>query len=171
MEFQTAISTSQSLLAKIEADQLSATEILAAISELVKTENGARGFFVTYLTSDRPLADHPTPEIIQALATNPEIVAQLLVKNLAMSTAMILTHEHNNNEEMAKSSAQVRQRSANLITMIQLPIIFTLCQEMLTNIYTNTGKYQEFFTRWGYDDQQKKLIAETLTEISAKIST
>ncbi len=107
--FQEAIALTQSLLSRIEAG-VSPAEIEAGIAELVKSENGARGFFVTYLTSDGNLADNPSPEVVRALQSSPEIVAELLVKNLAMSAAMAVTHRRNGLEEMAQGSDRVRSR-------------------------------------------------------------
>jgi len=57
--FEGAIELTQSLLSLIEADQLSEADIEQAVRSLVKTQNGARGFFVTYLTDDLPEADQP----------------------------------------------------------------------------------------------------------------
>ena len=55
--FEQAIALTQSLLSQIEAGSLSEADIATVISALVKTENGARGFFVTYLTSASSAAD------------------------------------------------------------------------------------------------------------------
>jgi exonuclease VII small subunit len=44
MTFEQAIALTQSLLSRIEAGELPPGEIEAAITELVKSENGARGF-------------------------------------------------------------------------------------------------------------------------------
>jgi uncharacterized membrane protein (DUF441 family) len=49
--FEEAIAFTQSLMSQIEAGEVSPSEIRNAIAQLVKSENGARGFFVTYLTS------------------------------------------------------------------------------------------------------------------------
>jgi len=48
--FENAIQQTQDLLTQIEF--LDANTITQKLTELVSTENGARGFFVTYLTSD-----------------------------------------------------------------------------------------------------------------------
>jgi hypothetical protein len=60
-----------------------------AISALLQTANGARGFFVTFLTGESPLADAPTAGIIRALRSAPAMVADLMTKNLAMPTEMM----------------------------------------------------------------------------------
>ncbi|WP_377475201.1 hypothetical protein [Microcoleus anatoxicus] len=76
--FEGAIALTQSLLSEIEADRLSQAQIQQAVASLVNTHNGARGFFVTYLTDDRHLADEPSPGVLDALREAPEIVAELL---------------------------------------------------------------------------------------------
>ena len=90
--FNEARSSTEDLLKQIDGAKLNAEETRKAIASLVKSENGARGFFVTYLTSERTFADHPSPEVIEAMQSSPEIVGELLVKNLAMSAAMAVTH-------------------------------------------------------------------------------
>ncbi len=160
--FQEVIALTQSLLSRIEAGELSPAEIEAAITELVKSENGARGFFVTYLTSEGTLADNPSLEIVRALQASPEIVAELLVKNLAMSAAMAVTHRRNGLEEMAQGSERVRSRTAHLIQLVQLPAVGELSQKLLESATTGEGRYKDFLERWGYDDEQRQVISQAL---------
>lgn len=162
--FEGAIELTQSLLSEIEADRLSQGEIQQAVASLVKTQNGARGFFVTYLTDDRPLADRSFPGVLDALREAPEIVAELLVKNLAMSVAMVVYHSRHQNEEMAAGSARVQSRSRHLIQTLQMPACQTLAQQMLESIRTGEGEYEQFFQRWGYDGEQKVAIDSALRE-------
>jgi len=65
--FQQAIALTESLLSQVEASAISQSETADAIALLVKTENGARGFFVTYLTSDVSIADNPPTSAVQAV--------------------------------------------------------------------------------------------------------
>ena len=153
--FEGAIELTQSLLSLIEADQLLQGDIEQAVRSLVKTQNGARGFFVTYLTDDRQEADRPSPGVVEALRSAPEIVAELLVKNLAMSAAMVVYHSRHQSDEMAAGSARVQKRSRNLIQILQMPACQTLASQMLESLQNGKGEYEEFFQRWGYDDEQK----------------
>jgi hypothetical protein len=162
--FEGAIELTQSLLSEIEVDRLSQGEIQQAVASLVKTQNGARGFFVTYLTDDRLLANRPSPGVLDALREAPEIVAELLVKNLAMSAAMVLHHSRHQSEEMAAGSARVQGRSRHLIQTLQLPACQTLAQQMLESIRTGEGEYEQFFQRWGYDGEQKEAIDAAVRE-------
>ncbi|MCC3433131.1 MAG: hypothetical protein JGK08_25040, partial [Microcoleus sp. PH2017_04_SCI_O_A] len=54
--FEGAIELTQSLLPQIEGSRLSEAQIEQAVASLVKTKNGARGFFVTYLTDEGQVA-------------------------------------------------------------------------------------------------------------------
>jgi hypothetical protein len=160
--FEGAIELTQSLLSLIEADQLSEADIEQAVRSLVKTQNGARGFFVTYLTDDRQEADRPSPGVVEALRSAPEIVAELLVKNLAMSSAMVVYHSRHQSEEMAAGSARVQKRSRNLIQILQMPACQTLASQMLESLQNANGEYEEFFQRWGYDNEQKVAIGSAV---------
>lgn len=160
--FEGAIELTQSLLSEIEADRLLQGDIEQAVTSLVKTQNGARGFFVTYLTDDRQEADQPSPGVVEALRSAPEIVAELLVKNLAMSAAMVVYHSRHQSEEMAAGSARVQERSRNLIQILQMPACQTLALQMLESLQNASGEYEEFFQRWGYDNEQKLAIGSAV---------
>lgn len=162
--FEQAIALTQSLLDLMERQDLSTADITAAIADLVKTEAGARGFFVTYLTDNRSLADQPTPAVIQALQTAPETVAELLVKNLAMSTAMALHHDRQQDPTMSASSRQVQARTANLISLVQLTAIQVRADQLLESLLTGAGPYTSFLDRWGYDEEQRQAIQAALTQ-------
>ncbi|MBW4526154.1 MAG: hypothetical protein KME18_13290 [Phormidium tanganyikae FI6-MK23] len=164
ISFEDAIELTQSLLAEVEQRRVSEPELESIITALVQSENGARGFFVTYLTSDRDLADHPSTAVIQALQSSPQIVTELLVKNLAMSTAMILTHLHNQNPEMAKGSERVQQRTQQIVQMIQLPEISTRLQQFQASAQTGDGEYAGFLSRWKYDAEQRQSIAQQVKQ-------
>ncbi|MEA5534356.1 hypothetical protein [Crocosphaera sp. XPORK-15E] len=158
LSFEDALQLSEIFLEGMESKSLKETEIQEIITTLVSSENGARGFFVTYLTSDKYLADTPTKEVINALKTSPEIVSELLVKNLAMSSAMAITHRRNNDEEMAQGSDTVCQRTTKLIQQVELCLIQEKLQQLQETIVTGSGKYAPFLERWGYDEEQKKVI-------------
>lgn len=162
--FEEAIALTHKFIEQI--NQLSEKEKSVIISSLVASENGARGFFVTYLTSDNPIADHPSEGIISGLKTSPEIVSELLVKNVAMSTAMRITHTRNNDPEMAESSLQVTQRSLNLINQLSLREIQAKIEQLKNTIVETKGTYQDFLNKWGYDQEQKEIILNTLNNLA-----
>ncbi|MGF1491334.1 MAG: hypothetical protein ACFBSC_02535 [Microcoleaceae cyanobacterium] len=162
LSFQQAIQVVQTLLQQAEAGELRDTEIESLITRLVATENGARGLFVTDLTADYSLADQTSPGLVEALKTSPEIVSELLVKNVAMSTAMEIHHQRNQDVETAKGSHRVQQRSIKLIQTLDLPIVKEKVEKLRQSAQTGAGPYQTFLNRWNYDEEQRKAIAQAL---------
>ncbi|AFY94778.1 hypothetical protein [Chamaesiphon minutus] len=166
IKFDEAIELTQAFLAQLKKQELTPDGVRDFVSELVKTANGARGFFVTYLTSPDPICDEPQPEIIDALRTHPEVTADLLVKNIAMSTAQQLYHQRRNDSDMVTSSATVAARTTKIIQQINLPQIWNICRELIVSIETGTGSYTDFLTRWGYDEEQKTAIAQAVSQLN-----
>lgn len=169
--FEEAIALTQSLMSQMEAGEVSQPEIAEAIAQLVKTENGARGFFVTYLTSEGTLADNPSPEVIQALQSSPDTVAELLVKNLAMSSAIAVAHRRDGNEEIAQGSDRVRSRTAHLIEQVNLPQVRELALALHQSAATGKGIYKTFLQRWGYDAQQREVICDALEQVMPEVQS
>jgi hypothetical protein len=160
--FEQAIVLTQQLLDAPESPE----QLQTTISELLQTDNGARGFFVTFLTGDSSLADYPIPPILNGLQTAPDRVADLLTKNLAMATAMEITHLRESAPDKAAGSARVKQRTQKLIQQLQaeMPALKTCLQELATSLTSlDAGQYQSFLQRWGYDLEQRKAI-QTLVE-------
>lgn len=160
--FEAAIAKTQDLLEQIAQAQISPEQAGAEIADLVKSQNGARGFFVTYLTDERPFADQADPAVVAALATSPETVAELLVKNLVMSTAMIIAHRRNQDEPNAQGSEQVQQRTAALISALQNPLLAEKIADLYHSLQTGAGDYATFLDRWGYDPEQRAAMAAAL---------
>ncbi|PSF38199.1 hypothetical protein C7H19_06930 [Aphanothece hegewaldii CCALA 016] len=165
LSFEEAIDITQSLILKMKTNELSASEIESMIVALVKTENGARGFFVTYLTVVDKIADHPSPEVINALKASPEIVSQLLVKNLAMSTATAILHRRNDDQEMAQGSDQVRHRTTHLIKQLPSDTLSNHLNQLKESLEQNKGEYTDFLKRWKYDTEQKEAIYQSLLSL------
>ncbi len=161
LTFEQAIAKTETLLENMAANDLSESETETAIANLVKTHNGARGFFVTYLTDPRAFVDRPSEAVIRALETSTE-VPDLLIKNMAMSAAMVIHHRRNQHEEMAASSDRVRSRSVHLIQSLNIPVLKTMVQQLLDSVKTGEGEYQTFLERWGYDAEQREAIAQAI---------
>jgi hypothetical protein len=160
ISFENAIQQTQDLLTQIEF--LDANTITQKLTELVSTENGARGFFVTYLTSDLSYTEYPSLEVITALKTSPILVNELLVKNLAMSTAMVIYHRKQGDEENARGSERVQEKTGQLIKQLLSPELGEKLQQLATSLNREQGEYQAFLERWGYDDCQRQAIAEII---------
>jgi len=160
INFENAIQQTQDLLSQIEF--LDANKITKKFTELVSTENGARGFFVTYLTSDLSYTEYPSLEVITALKTSPILVNELLVKNLAMSTAMVIYHRSQGDEANAQGSEKVQEKTGQLIKQLLSQALGEKLQQLATSLNTGQGEYQAFLERWGYDDCQRQAIAEII---------
>ncbi len=161
MTFEEAIAYTDQLLSRTDLDD---AQLQSEITNLVRTANGARGFFVCFLTGEWELADNPSPAIIQALQAEPNAIAELLVKNLAMSTAMAIAHRRNGNEEQAQGSDRVAERTALLIEKVDLPEVHTIAEQMQNSADTDSGEYAAFLEKWGYDAEQKQAIANALSK-------
>lgn len=172
ISFQGAIAHTEALLAQHQAGTLTATAWGEAIAALVASRDGARGFFVAYLTSESPLADHPEAEVIEALAAAPPIVPELLVKNLAMSAASELGHQRANNDAAAAGSARTCDRSGRLLVALLSrsgEAIATTVRSHLKalgeSLQTGQGEWGAFLDRWGYDEAQRRRIAEAIARL------
>ena len=166
ISFPQAIATTQSLINQIATGQLQEEQIESQVAALVSSKPGARGFFVAYLTSGLPLADNPSVGVINALKSFPNLVGELLVKNVAMSTAMAVTHQRNNDAENARDSEIVARRSINLIKQLDLDLITKELRELKISLTTKEGSYREFLEKWGYDDEQKEMIGLAIERLS-----
>ena len=162
--FEQAIALTQSLLDQIEQDTIPEQEVEQTIATLVGSENGARGFFVTYLSDERPLVEHMFPVVARALSVAPEVISPLMVKNLAMSTAMGIAHRRNQSESLAQGSDLVRSRAAHIVQALSLPQLQAEAEKLAASIDTGTGAYQSFLQRWGYDVEQQQAIREALLQ-------
>ncbi len=159
------IELAYSLLEQMKSGKLKEDELQKRIIDLVASKTGARNFLGAYLTRDSSLPEKPSAAVLNALRTSPEIVGELMAKNLIMPTAMAITHRRNNDEEMAKGSERVCQRAAYLIEQLNLETIQQQLQLLLNTIVTGKGEYQSFLERWGYDQEQKQAMQEKITQI------
>lgn len=165
LSFPQSIEATQALMNKIKNKELNEIEIQNEVSTIVNTKNGGRGFFVAYLTSDLPSSDYPSQGIINGLKSSIEVTSKLLVKNLAMSSAMAFVHEQNNDFTSAKASQKVTQRTKNLIRKIDEDIIVEELKQLKNTISTGRGEYKGFLKRWQYDENQKEEIKRVLSNI------
>jgi hypothetical protein len=157
VSFEAAIALAEALVDQLAQGTLSEADIEQAIAALVATENGARGFFVTYLSDERAAAE-PSPPLIRALSSSPQIVATLMVKNLAMSTAMAIAHRRNQDQQTAQGSDRVRRRSAQIIRELRSPELTHEIAALVDSIDTDSGAYKAFLDRWNYDTEQRHAI-------------
>ncbi|MBF2029056.1 MAG: hypothetical protein IGS48_20225 [Oscillatoriales cyanobacterium C42_A2020_001] len=162
LSFEEALQVSQALLEGMVEGSLNTAEVQQAIAHLVSSGNGARGFFVVYLSEPRSLADESTSAVIEALKTSPGTISSLLVKNLAMSTAMATAHRRNHNEEQALGSDRVQARTLHLIQHLQTLELKEHAIALCQTLDGTSSSYQSFLERWGYDQEQQQAIRQVL---------
>ena len=163
LSFPQAIAATQSLMNKISANQLSEAEIQQQISSIFKSKNGGRGFFVSYLTSESPLADCPSTGVIDGLKSANQVTSELLVKNLAMSSAMAIVHARNSERDNLEGSQKVERRTRHLIQKIDSKAVKEELQKLQHTIKTGKGEYTDFLDRWSYDIEQKQAIQKAIS--------
>ncbi|HBW87341.1 MAG TPA: hypothetical protein DEG17_00195, partial [Cyanobacteria bacterium UBA11149] len=111
--------------------------------------------------------DNPSPEIVDGLRSSPDTVAEILVKNLAMSSAMAITHRRNSDEEMARESDKVRSRTSRIIEAVALPQVREFALALRESAITGEGGYKAFLDRWQYDAQQREVICQVIDRLIA----
>ena len=147
-----------------ENDEISDEVISDRIGELIKTVEGARGFFVVSLSIDCPLMDRFPDALIFQLRSSGEIVVDLTVKNLAMSSAMIITHR-NNKDPQEIQSERIKIRCIELLKLLDSTQVKKRL-DILLEATKGIGADLKFLDRWGYDDEQIKAISESIYEVA-----
>ncbi len=147
-----------------ENDEISDEVIADRIGELTQTIEGARGFFAVSLSIDCTLMDRfPDPLIFQ-LRSSGEIIVDLTVKNLAMSSAMVITHKENN-ESLLIQSERIKIRCIELLKLLDSNKVKKRLDVLLEATKGN-GTDLRFLNRWGYNEKQIKAISESIYEVA-----
>ena len=162
--FKEAMQASMLWCKSWENDEISDEVISDRIGELIKTVEGARGFFVVSLSIDCPLMDRFPDALIFQLRSSGEIVVDLTVKNLAMSSAMIITHRKNKNAQLIQSE-RVKIRCIELLKLLDTNMVKKRLDKLIEGTKGN-GEDLKFINRWGYDDEQINAISESIYEVA-----
>jgi hypothetical protein len=189
--FEQAVHDAAQLLGQIEAKGLPDEEISNRVHALVRTEVGARGFLVTYLTDQSNTEDLHSDAVVAGLNRSAEIVNDLIAKNIVMSSAMALTHRRNNAEELVSGSQRVTRRCITLARcmssralLVRLDSMVAAVEEVLASkddgfdveltlskYSFGTGdalsaefkkEYESFLRKWRYDTGQLKYARDNL---------
>ena len=147
-----------------ENDEISDEVISDRIGELIKTVEGARGFFVVSLSIDCPLMDRFPDALIFQLRSSGDIIVDLTVKNLAMSSAMAITH-HDNNDSQEIQSERIKIRCIELLKLLDSNKVKKRLDVLLDAIKGN-GTDLEFLNKWDYNDEQINAISESIYEVA-----
>jgi len=162
--FKEAMQASMLWCKSWENDEISDEVISDRIGELIKTVEGARGFFVVSLSIDCPLMDRFPDALIFQLRSSGEIVVDLTVKNLAMSSAMIITHRKNEDTQEIQSE-RIKIRCIELLKLLDSTQVKERLDVLLEATKGN-GTDLNFLDRWGYNDEQIKAISESIYEVA-----
>jgi hypothetical protein len=147
-----------------ENDEISDEVISDRIGELIKTLEGARGFFVVSLSTDCPLMDRLPDALIFELRSSGEIIVDLTVKNLAMSSAMIITHR-NNKDAQELQSERIKIRCIELLKLLDSTQVKKRL-DILLEATKGNGTDLQFINKWGYNDEQINAISESIYEVA-----
>jgi len=164
--FEQAINAAMFWCKAWEKDELSDEVLADRIGELLSTKEGARGFFVISLSTDCPLMDRfPEPIIFKLIAIG-EIVVDLVIRNLAMSSAMSIHHNRQGNKIERAGSERIRRRSIELLRLLDTKSVKKKVDDLLSGIREEKGNYREFLKKWNYDDDQKCEIEKSINLIA-----
>ena len=147
-----------------ENDEISDEVISDRVGELIKTVEGARGFFVVSLSIDCPLMDRFPDALIFQLRSSGEIVVDLTVKNLAMSSAMVITHRKNNDPQEFQSE-RIKIRCIELLKLLDSNQVKNRLDVLLEATKGN-GSDLKFLNRWGYSEEQLNAISESIYQVA-----
>ena len=162
--FKEAMQASMIWCKNWENDEISDEVISDRIGELIKTVEGARGFFVVSLSIDCPLMDRLPDALIFQLRSSGEIVVDLTVKNLAMSSAMIITHRKNK-DPLKIQSERIKIRCIELLKLLDSTQVKKRLDVLLEATKGN-GTDSKFLKKWGYNDEQINAISESIYEVA-----
>ncbi len=147
-----------------ENDEISDEVISDRVGELIKTVEGARGFFVVSLSIDCPLMDRFPDALIFQLRSSGEIVVDLTVKNLAMSSAMVITHRKNNDPQEFQSE-RIKIRCIELLKLLDSNQVKNRLDVLLEATKGN-GSDLKLLNRWGYNEEQINAISESIYQVA-----
>jgi hypothetical protein len=116
---------------------------------------------VVSLTSDNTLMDKlslPHMNIVlNAFQQNPTVV-NLMAKNLAMSTAMIIYHGKNEDDIEKSGSQRVQNRSRDMLRLLNPS---SMVQQELNSLRSD----EEFFRRNAYNSEQRGEIEKVFNDM------
>ncbi len=163
--FEQAINISLLWCEAWEKGELSDEVLADRVGSLLVTHNGARGFLAVSLSSDCPLIDRlPEPLIVQMRVAG-YILVDLIVKNLAMSTAMAIHHQRQSNKIQQSGSERVTSRCIEILRSLE-PNSVKERLEGLLKATNGLGDDINFLNKWNYDKEQRQAIAQIIHSVA-----
>jgi hypothetical protein len=163
--FQQAMEITAQWLGLWENGELSDEVLSDRVAEMVASRDGARGFFVVSLAGDYPLMDRLPDPVVLALRQAGAGVVDLSVRNLAMSTAMVLHHQRSGDAGQQAGSERVQLRCTELLRLLEPSAVKDRLETLLEGT-AGRGEDVAFLDRWGYDAEQKAAIADAVEAVA-----
>ena len=162
--FTQAINIS-ALWCKEWSEEILSEEVLAdRIAELIKTKNGLRGFFA-YALSDKDcyLFDKLPSSIVFMLNEQGEEVVEIVVKNLIMSSAQVISHKRQNNQNYQITSIKIAERCKGILRVLKTNLVTNTINKILKNLDNMSNSFDNSTK---YDENQKEFIKRQIIDIS-----
>ncbi|SAY40053.1 FIG01150580: hypothetical protein [Candidatus Synechococcus spongiarum] len=169
LSFAEAINRTEVLLQQWQAGAMTTEALAQQLAGLLSSADGRRGFFVVALTGPSPLLDQPPTPVLEQLHRGGEAVVDLVVRNLAMGTAMALEHRRQGHGEQAQGSLQVQRRAQALLTQLD-PLAVRQRLDQLLAATEGHGADVAFLERWNYDAAQGQAIAQVVAATQGSLT-
>ncbi|KKZ11384.1 MAG: hypothetical protein TH68_08815 [Candidatus Synechococcus spongiarum 142] len=169
LSFAEAINRTELWLRQWQAGDITAEALAQQLAALLTSANGRRGFFVVALAGPSPLLDHPPAPIVELLHRSGKVVVDLVVRNLAMGTAMALAHQRQDHGEQSKGSLQVQRRAQALLAQLD-PLAVRQRLRQLLAATEGHGADVAFLERWDYDAAQRQAIAQVVAATRRRLA-
>jgi hypothetical protein len=117
--FQQSLAITGQWLELWENGELSDEVLADRVAELGVSRDGGRGFFAVGLAGDSPLLDRLPEPLVLALRAVGAPVVDLCLRNLAMSTAMVLHHARSGDPQQQAGSERVASRCTELLRLLE----------------------------------------------------
>ena len=162
--FTQAINISAQWCKEWGQDLLSEEVLADRVAELIKTKNGLRGFFA-YALSDKDcfLLDKLPSSLIFKFNEGGGAVVEIVVKNLIMSSAQIIIHRRENNDEYEMMSENISDRCKAILSMLETNLVTKTVNQIIIEL-DNMGN--SFDNSIKYDSEQKDFIKKQIFEIA-----
>ena len=147
------------------SDDLLSEEVLAdRIAELIRTQNGMRGFFAYALSDqDCSLLDKLPFSLIFKLQEGGNKIVEIVVKNLIMSSAQIVVHDREKNLAYKSNSENISERCKNILRALETKLVTKTINQIIKDL-DNLGNSFDKLRK--YDAQQKEFIKKQIFDIA-----
>mmetsp|Transcript_24990 Transcript_24990/g.69144 ORF Transcript_24990/g.69144 Transcript_24990/m.69144 type:complete len:245 (-) Transcript_24990:2654-3388(-) len=161
---------------KEEDDDSQKVNLINLLKAQLSHSDGIRGFFVTYLTAigGNEVSPADTETVPSALVeamrdVDPQELVPLACMNVVMPTAMITMHKDADLSAQSQITAERGLRVLQcLLSDLDSDVTRRNCQAILSVATKEEGGedlvsyWQDFFEKWGYQDLQKRDIAQAM---------